>query len=778
MVKLAGEVQRLINKSKKFKPSDRYKRAALTRLDTHLTEEYLDDLQDLLPGRKTLEEQAFTNTKVRTTSSSAAKTEKNLKAVRDFVKSANGTVDAVLHEVKEQLDEVHRKVNVSATNTILIPKTQQAALRSTIASLKSHMQNMATRNKVAASHPVFIENNAIVSELETLVEDQQTDVFDERDRFYDDFKKRITFTLKAETVKELWVRIYPDDIAIDNHDERITEEEERIAQDYYYEVYSKPPSDREGHKLGAYRAAAASLGVRRAAYIIKAILPDEVENDSVEDRKNGVLNILDDINNQLPFKLKKRYLETPLYLNEKLEEVLKNLPGVLQNTLTASAFDCCVENKSSLDELLALLKWIFQGFEREMLGEKLDQQTIDGIKLLMQVTQNAAEIVVLFYKNNLEALNQAYKPTLTFKSVEKKTKSWDRAGITEVMPDRFAVVTKRGEQYIHAVTGKQILKPLQVSIDPSGDQAERFVHLPNGDLEVPEEIRWLFDFDAAVDAGMAVRIPLQDEDFENGFDLVMAVGVQNTDEQTGQNVLNKLLTNHLYSSGGMEYLPVGTATNNTEHVKSPYKAIDNDFDAAFDLFFNQSPTYYSYSLTNELKMTDGQMFRDALGLPDDIANIIRHHDKLDIAQGRAMNRALYNSTLKYYFSIMIDNLMNGNDIGRTLPYLMEHVSAVGTVPSFHIDGQPYGLLPITPYRDFKVSGSTAKGTEGSYYKNLTIFLNATRFGFDNFTDKPQTINGQKYQNDPQKEFIKILGLEPFLERILLPFWYKLVQPLE
>lgn len=766
---LATEIQRFINKSKKFRPKDRYKRAALTRLETHLTDEYLDDLQDLLPGRKTLEEQAFTTTKVLTTSSSANKTERSLKSVRDFVKTANGTVDGVLHEVKAQLEAVQKTLNVSASNTILIPKTQQAVLRSTLDSLKSHMQNMVARNKITTNHPVLAQNNAIIDHLETLIEDQQTDVFDQRDWFYDEFKKRITFTIKAETVKELWVRIYPDDIAIDNHDERITEEEERIAHDYYYEVYSKSPDQREDYKLGAFRAASASLGVRRAAYIIKAVLPDEVKNDSVAQRKNSLIQVIKKLKQPLPEKLKRRYVESPLYLNQKLGKELEHLAGKLQNALATTAFDHCLENKSSLDDLLAILKWIYQQFERDLANKKLDQRTLAAIEAQMQTVKNATDTIVAFYKTNIKALNEPFKPNLSFKPVEKKTKTWDRAGITEVMPDRFIVVTKRNEQYIHAVTGKQILNPLQVSIDPSGNQAERFVHLPNGDLEVPEEIRWLFDFDAAVNAGMAVRIPLQDDDFELGFDLVMAVGVQNTDEQTGQETLNKLLTNHLYSSGGMEYLPVGTATNNTEHVKSPYKAIDNDVDAAFDLFFNQTPTYYTYSVANELKMTDGQMFKDALGLPNDVADVIRHHEKLDIAHGRAMNRALYNSTLKYYFSIMINNLMNGNDIGRTLPYLMEHVSAVGTVPSFHIDGQPYGLLPITPYRDFKVTGNTAKGTEGSFLKNLTIFLNATRHGFEQFTDKPQTINGQKYKNDPQKEFIKILGLEPFSKEFFYRF---------
>ena len=766
--KLESEIKKFIKKSKKFKPSNQYKRASLTRLRTHLTDEYLEDLKDLLPGVKNIEEQTFEDSKVRSTSMSAMATSKNLNQLRDLVKNSSQSPEVALKTIKTALTSAKAQIAVSASNTILLPQATFRQLQGTVNSLKSHLNNLKNRNQIPGNNKVLEENKTLIDDIENIVLDQQTDVFNARDRFYDSYRKRITFTLYTESVQELWVRIYPDDIAVDNHDERITDEEEKIAQDYYYEVYSKLEAERETTKLPAWRAAAASLGVRRAAYLIKVLVPTEVTANTVTERVNAMDAELAKAKGFLPERKILR-LRTDLATDQDFIDYLNELPKKTQDSLGTSSFSICLENKATLDKFLDALKRFNKNLKIAL--EKADRGTDqESIEKLLELIRTSYNIVTEFYTDNLEGLNQAFKPQLTFKIIEKKTQTWDRAGITEVLPDRFVVVTKRGGQYKHIVTGKPITKPLQLSIDPTGDQADSFSQLPNGDMNVPEELKWMFDFDAAVDAGMAVRIPLDSDDYELGFELVMAFGIQDTDAQTGQETIDKLFTNHLYSDGGLEYLPVGTATNNTDEVKSPYNGLDNDFDGAFDLFIGaDSPQYLSYSASNELKMQDGQYFKDALGLPNNVADYIRNYDKMDIAQGRAMNRVLYNATLKYYMSVMVKSVINKNDIDHTLPFMMQNLSAVGTVPSFRIDQQPYGVLPITNYSAFKVAGSTVKSTEGSYMKNLTIFLNATRRSFDGFTNQPQTVNGQKYLDDPQQEFLKILGLEPYSKEFFYRF---------
>ncbi len=758
---LEKEIKRFIKKSKKIKSKNRYKKAALTRLRTHLTDEYLEDLKDLLPGVKSLEQQTFADTKIRTTSLAASATGKKLGQLRDMVKNSNEEDgNKALYKIKDALNSAKAQIAISSTNTLLLPKTTFNQLQGTVNSLKSHLNNLANRKQIPANSGVLAQNKALINEIENLVLDQQTDIINVRDRFYDDFRKKITFTIKTEVVKELWVRIYPDDISVDNHDERITNEEEKIGQDYYYEVYSKLEEERELTKLPAWRAAAASLGVRRAAYILKILIPAEVENNTVATRSNSMESVLSKAKEFLP-KSKISHITIDLSTDRKFRNYLDGLPLDLQNAMVANTFNICLENKNTLDKFLTVLERLHKYLKVALVKSRTssDQLRINNLLLQLDISE---KIIIDFYETRLVQLNEPFRPVLTFKTIEKKTQTWDRAGITEVMPDRFVVVTKRDGAYQQIVTGKPIVKPLQLSIDPTGNQADKFKQLPNGDMEVPEELRWMFDFNAAVNAGMALRIPLQDADFRLGFDLVMAFGIQDTDAQTGQETIDKLFTNHLYSDGGLEYLPVGTATNNTEEVKSPYNSLDNDFDGAFNLFIGQdSPTYLPNIDDNELKIEDGQYFKEALGLPNSVADFIRNYNKKDIAQGRAMNRVLYNATIKYYMSVMVKNLVNGNDIFQTLPFIMQHLSAVGTVPSFRIDQQPYGVLPITNYSAFKVADNTTKGTEGSFMKTLTIFLNATRNAFDNFSKKPQTVNGSKYENDPQKEFLNILGLEPY-----------------
>ena len=82
-------IKKLIQKSYDFNPSNRYQRSSLTRMRTHLNEEYLEDLMDLLPGRKTTEEQSFSDAKIRITSSSSLSTKGIVTDLRDLIKKRN-----------------------------------------------------------------------------------------------------------------------------------------------------------------------------------------------------------------------------------------------------------------------------------------------------------------------------------------------------------------------------------------------------------------------------------------------------------------------------------------------------------------------------------------------------------------------------------------------------------------------------------------------------------------------------------------------------------------
>ena len=756
--------QRNITRIRVINPAQK---ASLTKINKQLSA-YLNDLKELDPKVKKIENQILAEDKIRLSSHSALTTRHSVLNARDVIRhSATNAPKKQLEVLNTQLIELQKKIKISASNTILLPRSEYNQLKSAYFSLRDQVNNVLKANPLPESEQSRATADASLVAIENHILDQLVDINDPRDRFYEAHKDRVIFRVPSTEVMELWVRIFPDDIAVDNHDERFTDDEIIVAQDFYYEVYSKAESFRKEAEKGAWRAAASSLGVRRAAYAIKTLRPEEVSKNDVEQ-----------VINQFDAYLKKElgYRDNVLTRTKseakigKLLDSFKNAPREIKKILIPKRFTVCSENKKTLDEALSYFRELIDLIGSWVTTRSSAEQKA-SLKQLAVYINESGKIVYEFYKSNLMSLNEPFRPNLTFPKVEKKDKSWDRAGMTKAMPDRFVVVTKRGNNYQHIVTGKTIPNPLPLSLDPSGNQFEQFNHLANGDLEVPKELSWMFDFEAAVEAGMGVKIPLDKTDFDEGFDLVMAYGVQNKDAKKSQDLINQLFTNHLYSEGGLEYLPLGTATNNTEKVKSPYRALDNDFDAAYEVFFGDKPEVYpsSFDDANELSISDGQFFQEALGLPIDLTNLIRNYDKKDICHGRAMNRALFGSTLKYYFRVMVNNLLENYDINQTMLFMLHHVSAIGTLPVFRVDNQPYGVIPVSPVKLFKSQGALKKGTESNYIKNLTLFLKQTKVAFENFPHRPITINSSEYSSNPQGQFMKILGLEPFSKEFFFRF---------
>ncbi|MHA7131034.1 hypothetical protein [Algoriphagus namhaensis] len=763
--KLKSQVASFQKTSKKITTLDRTEKIAITRNNGVITNS-LNGLKELDPSVIKVDAQILGVDAIRRSTISGLDTSRILLNGRDRIKKPNEDAKKQLELLKKELEEVQRKIKLSAANTTLLPRKQYNKVKSNYFSLRDHVNNVIAANPLPEANQTKEETDLILSQIENQILDQLVDVNDPRDRFYEEYRDRIVFTPRSEEVNELWVRIYPDDIAVDNHDERITPEEEAIAKDFYYEVYGKPAAEREDLKLAAWRAAATSLGVRRGAYILKAMEPKEVKTNTVVGIKNELDAFFDKTLGM------GRNVRKKIRITEEIQkslELFASVPKRLEELLKPTKFDPCLETKGSLEEGISILKSLLADLEK-VTGKRLSPSEKEQVKKLALLLNESGKKLYSFYKANLEALNITFRPQLTFPVLEKKEKSWDKGATTEALPDRFVVVTKRGGQYQHIAVTKTIQQPLPVGLDPMASDEEAFKRLPNGDLQVPENIKWMFDFDAAVEAGMAVKIPLDKEDQAKGFDLVMAYGVQDEEAAKGQSKIDQLFGSHLYSDGGLEYLPVGTATNNTDQIKSPYRALDDDLDGAYEVFFgSEAPNYLnSFSDSDELKITDGQFFKEALGLPESVANFIRNHGKKDIVEGRAMNRALYNATIKYFFRVMVPNLMNNNDTLETMLFMLHHVSACGTIPAFRVDNQPYGVLPVSPVKQFMVSGDTSKGTEGRYLKNLTLFLKQTKAAFERLSP-PVSVHSSAYEKDPQAEFLKVLGLEPFSKEFFYRF---------
>ncbi len=70
----------------------------------------------------------------------------------------------------------------------------------------------------------------------------------------------------------LYLRIYPDDVVIDNHEELITKREKEAGDIYWQKVNESGAS--ESDKIAAWRAIAGKLGSERAAWVVKETNPE------------------------------------------------------------------------------------------------------------------------------------------------------------------------------------------------------------------------------------------------------------------------------------------------------------------------------------------------------------------------------------------------------------------------------------------------------------------------------------------------------------------------
>jgi hypothetical protein len=136
--------------------------------------------------------------------------------------------------------------------------------------------------------------------------------------------------------------------------------------------------------------------------------------------------------------------------------------------------------------------------------------------------------------------------------------SWTRAPHTRVMPTRWYAYGYKGDTRVLTAWGREIPEELQVGPDPR----QFGVDAAGEGASVDEGMRWIVDFDAALEVGMAMRIPLPPE-ARGRLDRLVVLGVKWAPDGAGsEGRLSELLAAHRYTRG-LGFLEEGVATNNT-----------------------------------------------------------------------------------------------------------------------------------------------------------------------------------------------------------------------
>lgn len=293
-------------------------------------------------------------------------------------------------------------------------------------------------------------------------------------------------------------------------------------------------------------------------------------------------------------------------------------------------------------------------------------------------------------------------PAPEFPPRESRPPNWHRAPQARLLPDRWVVeaIPRVGgvtteERARYRITSRPVREPLALTLGFDTDRvsAERL-----GDgvgPPVDPELRWTFDFERAEEVGMAVRIPLEARDFQDGLVRVSALGVKTSlSPAASARELESLIASHRHSRG-FAFVQQGTPTNNTLGAGSGYPPEDPRGIASFRV--ERGPSLARAD-------GDGARFMTALGLPVAAAEHVAGADRDEQRGARAMAVALWSVTIGYYLRQMLASApdvptqpgdLSAETIEAVRRHFLEFVRGRGPYPAFRIGSVPYGLLPVS-----------------------------------------------------------------------------------
>ncbi|HUH06771.1 MAG TPA: hypothetical protein VML96_03085, partial [Egibacteraceae bacterium] len=452
---------------------------------------------------------------------------------------------------------------------------------------------------------------------------------------------------------ELWVRVYPDDCSVDTFEATLSETEVESARRYWAEHWAAGGiSDEE---RAAWRGLVASHGSGRAEWIARTYRPANSEAAPTKPRREDLILV-----------------------------VVTTAPLDPAEAAAAVAYWRAV--------------WLADGSGDE----------VDAAGAALEAAVGAARAAVIAEDYRPVNLDRALPAPLSRTDVnvdvafvvlgdpgelDVTQQSWSRAPTAALLPDRFMFLGYRDGAPPVVAVGNPVASPLVAGPDPSLPEAEQLRHDDNGELLVPDAMRWMVDFDRAVADGMGLRVPL-DEGSAAGFDRVLVVGLRlSADAEESKAELETLLDHHRFGPSGLSLLPQGTPTNNTEGHDAQRSA-DDDADGTFD--DRASGPLFAREL-DWLDKRDGQWLAEYLGIDPDRLADVRHSGGRDQADVRALNTALWPATLGYWMETMMDPVLGGDAIEHTREFFINFVSGRGAIPAVRIGDQPYGVLPATAY---------------------------------------------------------------------------------
>ena len=355
--------------------------------------------------------------------------------------------------------------------------------------------------------------------------------------------------------------------------------------------------------------------------------------------------------------------------------------------------------------------------------------------------QRAAWIALALTPTNIAAqpvaatpAGAAPVPPPVFPVPPSRKSSWEKPAVADALPDAWTVVLFAGTETSTFRSGP-IQTPLPVSLTPNGSGFP-------ANSPVDAGLQWMVDFEAAVTAGMALKIPLTAAQRSAGFDRMLVYGLRSTDSTAAQTFAN-LLDAHHYTDG-WALVPQGAPTNNTPDANSGYSRKDPDAAVSF-------ATERQAPLTAN-PACDGNVFAALAGIPPATLDHVAYADGTNNQNGTDMFQALWPATLGYFLTQMMADVFTPEQIEQAREFAMANVIPRGPVPALRAGKTPYGVLPVTSLRNYQAnsdfSGPVEPGLANFVTKLWPTWLASS-------SGAPHMQRG----GDPDQNLMSVLGMD-------------------
>ena len=761
--------------------SDRYEDAGISRSISHVNENYRTDLNGLRQSVPLKE--AFIKNNDYLESSKAYMILRS--KIQEIGSEAYNVAQkqSLSHDdltgFYDELIDFEGECSSLVLKTTIIPEKYFKDLHNLYGGFRQSIEIINTKAKDTQGLSQVVDAvNDCVSMIDSSMQGLASDITDERDPFYDDFRKKFIFSLPSETCYELWVRIFPDELFLHSHEKGITSEEYEDTKTFWTDVYNAG-----GHKeeeLASWRVLALKYGVNRAAYLRELLNPDKAQQPAPKPDRPAITikNELDSTRRHFD-NIMDLELNGPDAYNE-IQMINASVNDSLNIQMQFSEEHILVLNDlvSSLREVQMQYNNISSRLSEIPVSER--SLMADFVIKMSELSDNletlSEEISQKVPVDNKEDLSYWVNPNLPQEGVEIKEVSWSEAQKTSILPEKFVFLGMQENSFSHLVVGNEVPNPLICGIDPSDTDPSTFEYDSEGNLKVDDNIKWMTDFDEAVEKGMGIIVPLTRESRESKFEKIIVLGIKDQSPGKSRDMLTELLEGHIYSPDGMSLLPIGTPTNITERKTSGYSS-EEDEDLAYDKITGGS--LFSI-MQDEKEITDGQRLVESLGLPVQLFEKIDNVDRRDIYKALLMNRVMWPSTMGYYMEEVMDTVFNIDNQKRARDYFSKYVTGRGFLPALRIGEQPYGILPTTAFSRFKTSANeTLSPVSTDIIKNLSAsqlesrlqgrfdirlkdLLNMIREQWMKIVDdsKLNILDFDPKKITSQEHFIHLLGLQP------------------